>query len=151
VDGNGLGIDLGFLYEFNERWRAGLLLRNLIEPKIKWEDDSEDTKLSNQIRIGVAWTPFAARLTLALDADLNKEEILNEERQQTSLGLEWWAVKNRLAFRIGTYSNEGTISENSVLTGGLGLRLGALHIDLAGAIDSDQEEAAVSGSLSLKL
>jgi hypothetical protein len=151
VDGNGFGFDLGCLFRFNEKWRAGLLLRNLIEPKIKWEDDSEDTKLSNQIRVGIAWTPFEERLTLALDADLNKEEILTEERQQISLGLEWWAVKNRLALRVGTYSNNGAISDNSVLTGGLGLCLGPLHIDLAGGIDSSQEEAAVSGSLSLKL
>ncbi len=148
VKGNGFGIDLGFLYQFKEKWRTGLLLRNLIEPNIKWEDDSESTKLSNQIRVGVAYMPLE-RLTLALDFDLNKEEILSEERQQVSLGAEWWASKF-FALRIGGYNNNGKISDNFVFTGGVGLQLARLSFDLGGAMDSEQKEAAVSTSLSLK-
>ncbi len=151
VEGSGFGVDLGLLFQFNEKWQAGLLFRNLIEPEIKWKDNSDDTKFANQIRAGVAFSPYSERLLLALDIDLSEEEILDMDKRQISLGLEWWVVKNLLALRLGTYNNSGSISDNSVITGGLGLDLGAFRIDLAGGIDSAQEEAAASGSISLKL
>jgi hypothetical protein len=109
---------------------------------------SGEIELKPQYRAGVAWMPID-NLTLTADYDLskNKSFIERTEDQIVAGGAELTLWKETLSLRAGAYKNTANTNANVVYTAGLGLRLFAFRLDLAGAYDFKEQEAQASTSL----
>lgn len=151
------GLDVGLLYKL-PKLRAGLVARNLNSPRFDFKGEG-DYILESQIRLGAAYLPWNW-LTLALDFDLTQNPTLLKDyhSQNVALGVEAWIFRI-IALRGGLYKNMAEDDIDSVYTGGLGLRIWHLHLDLAGAMSSETakvgtddmeiaKEYAFSGTLS---
>jgi len=99
----------------------------------------------------VAWRPFD-NLTLSADYDLSKNKSFSEntEDQTVAGGIELTMLSEILTLRAGAYKNTANDLANIVYTAGLGLRIFALRIDVAGAYDFKEQEAQASASLALR-
>ncbi len=143
------GLDLGFLYEPVDFLAIGMTARNVNSPKFDTGDDDDDPnprknfQLDAQVRGGIAVFPFKDRsLVIASDLDLteNKSDLLAGFKSRLwSFGAEYTlpipVVK--LALRGGGYTNTASGSDSSfVFTGGLGLKVWLLSLDLAGGASS---------------
>ena len=96
------GLDLGFLYEANEKTSVGLSVRDLWE-SLEWDTASgQSDKVPTTTSIGIAHKPND-RLTLA--ADINKVENLDAE---LFAGAEWW-LQDYAALRLGTHDGDLTL------------------------------------------
>ncbi|MDO3376995.1 conjugal transfer protein TraF [Geoalkalibacter halelectricus] len=146
------GLDLGVMGRY-KYVNFGLVARNINAPK--FDGFTKTTTLSNgqtvstqvqdvrvdpQVRAGVAFIPFTT-LTLAADLDLteNDTSFSAYKSRYASLGVEWDAFRI-LALRAGAYKNLADSDIDWVLTGGLGLNLWAVRLDLAGAMATEKEE-----------
>jgi long-subunit fatty acid transport protein len=110
-----------------------------------------EIELKPQYRAGVAWKPID-NLTLSADYDLSKNKSFTErtEDQTVAGGVELTMLKEVLSLRGGAYKNTANTNANVVYTAGLGLRLAAFRLDLAGAYDFKEQEAQASASLAFK-
>jgi len=110
-----------------------------------------EIELKPQYRAGVAWKPID-NLTLSADYDLSKNKSFTErtEDQTVAGGVELTMLKEVLSLRGGAYKNTANTNANVVYTVGLGLRLAAFRLDLAGAYDFKEQEAQASASLAFK-
>jgi hypothetical protein len=111
----------------------------------------QELELKPQYRAGVAWKPFA-NLTLSADYDLtkNKSFVGNADDQTIAGGIELTMLDEILTLRAGAYKNTANDLANVVYTAGLGFRIFALRIDVAGAYDFKEQEAQASASLALR-
>ena len=111
---------------------------------------SDEIELKPQYRAGVAWKPLD-NLTLSADYDLSKNKSFTErtEDQTVAGGVELTMLNEVLSLRAGAYKNTANTNANVVYTAGLGLRLAAFRLDLAGAYDFKEQEAQASASLAL--
>lgn len=111
----------------------------------------QEIELKPQYRAGVAWRPFD-NLTLSADYDLTKNKSFSEntEDQTVAGGIELTMLSEILTLRAGAYKNTANDLANIVYTAGLGLRIFALRIDVAGAYDFKEQEAQASASLALR-
>ena len=111
----------------------------------------QEIELKPQYRAGVAWKPFD-NLTLSADYDLSKNKSFSErtEDQTVAGGIELTMLSEILSLRAGAYKNTANDLANVVYTAGLGLRMFAFHIDVAGAYDFKEQEAQASASLALR-
>ena len=111
----------------------------------------QEIELKPQYRAGVAWRPFD-NLTLSADYDLSKNKSFSEntEDQTVAGGIELTMLSEILTLRAGAYKNTANDLANIVYTAGLGLRIFALRIDVAGAYDFKEQEAQASASLALR-
>jgi hypothetical protein len=111
----------------------------------------QEIELKPQYRAGVAWKPID-NLTLSADYDLtqNKSFTENTEDQTIAGGLELTLLSEILSLRAGAYKNTANDLANIVYTAGLGFRVFAFHIDIAGAYDFKEQEAQASASLALR-
>ncbi len=140
------GLDLGFLYEPFDWLAIGLMARNVNSPKFDASDDGDlgpnskdEYQLDAQVRGGIAVYPLKDRsLVIASDLDLteNESELLDGfESRIWSFGAEYTLPIPvvDLALRGGGYLNTANASDQSwVFTGGLGLKVWLLSLDLAG-------------------
>ena len=112
---------------------------------------SDELELKPQYRAGVAWKPLD-NLTLSADYDLSKNKSFTErtEDQTVAGGLELTLWEEVLSLRAGAYKNTANTNANVVYTAGLGLRLAAFRLDLAGAYDFKEQEVQASASLALR-
>jgi len=99
---NGVGLDLGLLYDVDDNWRFGLNLQNAVPV-----DLGADTIPFNA-KFGFAYTSDNRQWTIAADMDTN---VLDDSLYH--VGAEFWVVP-QLGLRIG--SNDGNV------TAGVGLR-----------------------------
>lgn len=108
-------------------------------------------ELDPQVRAGLAWKPYET-LTLAADFDLTKNKTLvpGFEDQTVAVGLEQTVWSEYLSFRLGAYKNVAASGSNAVYTAGLGTRIWAFRLDLAGAYDFDEKEYQASLNLAMK-
>ena len=108
-------------------------------------------ELEPQVRAGLAWKPYKT-LTLAADYDVTKNKTLvpGFEDQTLAVGLEQTVWSEYLSFRVGAYKNMADSGSNAVYTAGLGTRIWAFRLDLAGAYDFDEKEYQASLNLALK-
>jgi hypothetical protein len=127
------------------KWQFALTGHNLNRPVFDGYDQTltingapqtvrvPDVVLDPQITFGAAWRPLH-RLTLATDLELLETgSLLNGYHvQRISLGSE--LDLPLLALRLGTYRNIAEEDLGWVLTGGVGLNLWALALDLGAAI-----------------
>lgn len=111
----------------------------------------KEIELEPQVRAGVAWKPIET-FTLAADYDITRNKTLTPgfEDRTLALGLEktFWA--EYLSIRLGAYQNLADSGANTVYTAGLGTRILAFRLDLAGAYDFDEREYQASMNLALR-
>lgn len=112
---------------------------------------AREIELKPQYRAGIAWKPFD-NLTLSADYDLSKNKSFTEttEDQIVAGGVELTMLHEVLSLRAGAYKNTANTNANVVYTAGLGLRIFAFRLDLAGAYDFKEQEAQASASLALR-
>lgn len=130
------GIDLGVMGRYH-LVNLGLVARNINAPTFKGPTVNgtkfDDVTLLPQVSAGIAFIPWST-VTLEGDIDLtaNQTSLPGYKTQNASLGLEWNAL-HFLAIRLGTYRNLHQSDIGWVYTGGLGINLWAVRLDLAAA------------------
>lgn len=150
------GVDLGLMARF-PMINVGLVGRNLNKPK--FDGFTKTTLLSNgqtvtatfadvtldpQVTAGIAFMPFET-LTLEVDYDLTKNDTVlsrpgyTYQTQNLSAGLEWDAFRF-LALRVGAYQNLAESDAEMNFTGGIGLNLWAVRLDIGGVYSTEEVE-----------
>jgi len=144
--GSGIGLDMGFLYEFEfagvsfwkkhlNRMRAGLNIQNVFPPSITMFEKSERFKpnfaLGFSYKLDNVFTPVRDGLTAALD--FSRPAGMNVI---TSVGCEY-RYKNLLALRAGLRSNH--------IAMGMGIKYGQFQFDFS----FDTHELGNKGQISL--
>jgi len=144
VDRVNIGLDLAAMYR-RPHWQVALVGHNLNRPRFKGYTQTlsingkpEDVRvpsvvLDPQITAGVAWMPLK-RLMFTSDVELlETSTLLNDyDTQRVSFGSELDLLLLKL--RLGTYRNLAKGDFGWVLTGGVGVKLAALSIDVGGAV-----------------
>jgi hypothetical protein len=158
--------DIGILFKALDSLSIGVLGRDVTSPSFPIEGifaqkqgsgdvtlafDTREIKLDPQYRAGIAWKPFET-FTIAVDYDLTKNKTFTTgfEDQTLAVGLEKTLFSEYLNIRLGAYKNLAVSGTKAVYTAGLGFRLFALRLDVAGAYNSDKNEAQASVDLALK-
>jgi hypothetical protein len=135
--------DLGLLKELGV-WKLGLVVRNILPGRYDYGASGETFKFAPQLRAGFAYQ--SRRTVLELDLDLTKNAAIGsaEPTQIVALGGEWYPWR-WLGLRAGYRQNlTGTQVGYGAL--GVGLRVNAVHIDVAAfAGDEDKGFAAQLG------
>jgi hypothetical protein len=109
-------VDLGVIVR-SDGWRLGLVARNLTEPTFGGGDGFRTAPgLQRQVRIGAALFPREG-LTLAVDADVTRQESLDGTRRAVAAGAEA-KVHPRLLLRAGVRAHTIDAARPSVSGGG---------------------------------
>ena len=131
-----INIDVGFATSFLEgdTLTAGLVIKNLLENSYQTKANNNGMSFSYDIqrlvRAGIAWqAPMG--ITLAADLDLTKNDpyFLGDKTQFLALGAEWDILKT-VQLRAGLRDNLEN-SEDQSISLGLGVKIFAVHLDLA--------------------
>src|SRR3990172_168066 len=148
---NKAAVDAGILFVPIKSFNVGLVGRNLNSPKFPIVGGAGDLKLEPQYRAGVAWKPFS-HLTVSADYDVTKNKTLTPgfEDQTFAAGVELTLPKEIMSFRGGLYKNTAANDSNIVYTAGVGLRIFALRINVAGAYDFQEREYQGSVDVALR-
>lgn len=142
------GLDLGVMYRI-DKFNFGLVGRNLNSPKFDGPTINrigggtlkiDDVRVNPQFAAGAAWIPFKT-LTLEADLDLteNSTTLIDYKTRNLGVGLEWDAFRF-LALRLGAHKNLAENDIGWVYSGGIGLNLWLIRLDVAGAFSADQEQ-----------
>ena len=115
--GSGMGLDLGGLYQPTYNLTFGLMLQDLIEPKIQLLEDGETYSIPRKIRLGVAYKLVNDRVLLAAGVDK-----ASERSPKLHLGTEVEPMKD-LALRLGYTTDTGEI------TAGVGVQVSVIQLD----------------------
>jgi hypothetical protein len=159
-------LDAGILFAPVESFRIGVVGRDLNSPSFPVEGmvaqkqpsgdvtttlAKSEIKFEPQYRAGIAWIPFKT-FTISADYDLTKNKTLTPgyENQTAAAGLEKTFFSEYFTVRAGAYKNTADSSSKTVYTAGLGLRLFALRVDVAGAYDFNERQGQVSADLALR-
>lgn len=142
VDSENFGIDLGVLYKPSDRFRLGIVARNVNSPEFDMKKllpgDSDNIVEEAQVRAGAAVKPWGF-LTLALDVDLTENQTTvsgDYASRQIGGGVEVNAW-NFLKVRGGAYTNLAEDDIGPVYTAGVGLNLWLVHLDVGAALSQD--------------
>jgi len=164
---NKASADAGILFKPIEQFAIGLVGRNLNGPifpvsgifavkdpatgAVSLSPDRKEIKLDPQYRAGIAWKPLQT-FTLAVDYDLSKNQTFTPgfEDQTLAVGLEKTLFSEYLNIRLGAYKNLAENGTKAVYTAGLGFRIFALRLNVAGAYNSNKDEAQASVDLALR-
>ena len=151
------GLDLGLMSKPFDFLQVGLVARNVNSPKFKTGGDGDPNGRKNftmdaQVRMGAAFFPFSNDiLVIATDLDLtaNESDLLEGYKSRLwSLGAEYKIPIPvvSIALRAGGYMNAASGADHAfVLTGGLGLKVWLLTLDLAGGLSPAQAEIKANG------
>lgn len=120
--GSGHGLDVGVKARLFDRMDAGLVLANILTPKMKLTQESETYPL--QIRAGVASTFMNENLLVSLEMS----RINGWDKAQMHLGTEY-RLMNNLAFRLGM--------DDESVTFGAGFTFNSLNVGYANAEKSE--------------
>lgn len=144
-----LGVDLGAVYRPSSWLRLGIVGKDINQPTFS-APGGQEFKLNPQVRGGVAVNPWET-MTVAFDGDLlsNKTFVPGVKSRVVSLGLEQTVLAEFLSLRIGATKNTADAASRIMPTGGFGLRLWVLRMDLGGGYDFRERQAMASGSVSL--
>jgi hypothetical protein len=113
--GSGMGLDLGGLYEPLYNLTFGLMLQDLIAPKIKLMETTDS--IPRKIKLGVSYTLMDDRVLVAADIDKTGGRSF-----KLHAGAEVEPVKD-LALRAGYTTDTGEISA------GVGVRVSIIQLD----------------------
>ena len=152
------GLDLGLMSKPFDFLQVGLVARNVNSPKFKTGRDPSDPNsrknftMDAQVRMGAAFFPFSNdTLVIATDLDLtaNESDLLEGYKSRLwSLGAELKIPIPvvSIALRAGGYMNAASGADHAfVLTGGLGLKVWLLTLDLAGGASPAQADIKANG------
>jgi hypothetical protein len=170
--GSGFSMDLGVQGRLGERFRYGLLARNLIPTRLAWDDPRfEPTEINPELRLGAAYM-IVEGLNLALDLDLLpvdylscrynpltgvEEDAVAYHERSLALGAEY-DLAGIFTVRAGMSTNYNALFEEAspakfVLSAGVGFNIGEVfHVSLAmmsNLIRPKEVDASLGGSLSL--
>jgi len=136
------GIDMGLLYIPQQlpKLSTGLVCKNLNTPEFDTIDGGS-LKIDPQVRWGVAYDLLEDRVTLALDADLTKNEtyIDGYNAQFIGGGINYHPT-NWFSLRGGVMKNISEGDEGPILTAGLGIGVQWFQVDLAGQYSTESGE-----------
>lgn len=157
-ESDNFGLDLGIMYKPFDFLRVGMVARNVNSPKFKTGRDPSDPdrrkhfKLDAQVRAGAAYYPFSNDiLVIATDFDFteNESDLLDSYKSRLwSFGAEFNVPIPvvSIALRAGGYMNTASGADHSfVFTGGLGLRVWLLSLELAGGAAPSSSEIKADG------
>lgn len=157
-------LDLGLIYEVNEKLSVGLAGRDLTSPSFELysyrTNTYEDFKLNPQVRAGVGYEyqqkpGWLGAVAFDLDLTPNESSALpGSERQYMAVGVdqEFFGSAN---IRLGYRKNlKGT--KASALSAGLGFQIWKAHLDIAGMLSSDKvkfegDDVPISGGIAATL
>ena len=152
------GLDIGLMSKPFDFLQVGLVARNVNSPKFKTGRDPSDPNsrknftMDAQVRMGAAFFPFSNDiLVIATDLDLtaNESDLLEGYKSRLwSLGAELKIPIPvvSIALRAGGYMNAASGADHAfVLTGGLGLKVWLLTLDLAGGASPAQADIKANG------
>jgi len=170
--GSGFSVDLGVQGKWGERFRYGLLARNLIPTQLGWDDPRfEPTRINPELRLGAAYEPVEG-LCLALDLDLLpvdnlstrynpqtgvEEDAVPYHERSIAVGAEY-ALAGIFTVRAGMSTNYNALFEEAspakfILSAGIGFNIGEVfHMSLAvmsNLIRPKEVDASLGCSLSL--
>jgi hypothetical protein len=115
--GSGMGLDLGGLYEPSYNLAFGLMLQDLIQPKIKLMEDGVTDSIPRKIRLGVSYKLMDDRILIGADIDK-----AGGRSAKLHAGTEVEPMRD-LAFRVGYTTDTGEISA------GVGVRVSVIQLD----------------------
>jgi hypothetical protein len=141
------GIDIGAMYRPSSWLRFGVTGKDLNQPTFDAPGGIQ-YKLTPQVRGGLAVNPWST-MTITADMDITSNQTLvpGLKSQVLSLGMEQTVLSEFLSFRVGTYKNVQDAGSIFTPTAGLGMRIYAFRMDLAGGYDFDKGGAIASGAL----
>ena len=116
-EGSGMGMDIGGLYEPLYNLKLGLMLGDLINPKIKLREDGVTDSIPRSIRLGASYKILDDRLLLASAVDK-----AGGRSAKFHFGVEFVPMKD-LALRSGYTTDTGEISL------GAGFRVSVVRLD----------------------
>ena len=97
-------VDAGVMVSV-DRWRAGLVARNLTTPSFAGpEQNAAMVDLDREARVGAAWGsgwPGISRVVVSADADLTRRRSPSGDRRDLAAGAETWWRGQRLGVRGG--------------------------------------------------
>jgi hypothetical protein len=133
-------LDVGMLKEFGV-WKLGLVAKNLIPGRSKYGNTGEDFRIEPQVRMGLAYQSRRAILELDIDLTENQKVGFDSPTQIAALGWEYrpWRW---IALRAG-YRQNLTGTEAAYSSGGLGLLIGGVYLDVA-AYSGDEGEGVAA-------
>lgn len=145
--------DVGLSLNLSDALCVGAIVKNLGSPSFGYKDPGnnfptdraiDDFKLEPVYRAGVTLRPFGW-LTFSADADLTKTAsgvLEGFESQFVNGGMEI-SLLGILKLRGGAYKNIGAENQSAVATGGIGLNLKLLEIDIGGGMSLEKESITV--------
>jgi hypothetical protein len=116
-DGSGMGLDLGCLYQPLYNLTLGLMVQDLVEPKITLLEDGETYAIPRRFRVGASYRLMDNRILLAAGVDK-----ASERSAKLHFGTEFEPMKD-LDLRFGYTTDTGEISA------GVGVRVSAIQLD----------------------
>ncbi len=136
------GVDLGVLFKPQKlpRLSIGLVGKNLNTPKFDTVSGAM-LEVEPQVRAGVAYDFFKDKVTVALDADLTKNETFIEDyySQLIGGGIAYHPV-NWFSLRAGAMRNLQESNDGTILTAGLGFGMKWLQFDISGQYSTEEGE-----------
>lgn len=145
IESSGFNLDVGVTKTYGESYKAGFVIKNLINKEYALINTTEKIKLERQMRLGVShhtnWT------VVGLDVDLTTNKGLqgfSKDTQFLSIGAE--LDLSVIDLRIG-YRHDIKGNYDGMPSVGLGLYVFGLHLDAA--VAGNDKEAAASVQLGL--
>ncbi len=137
------GVDIG-LMAVGGPLRAGLLVRNAVEPELESAAPAGAMRLERQFRAGAAYDAAATggpRLVVALDADLTTLATASGDRRNVAVGVERWLWRERFGVRGGARFNTAGAKERAATAGLSAVVRAGLFLDahvVGGGNDDDR-------------
>lgn len=140
------GVDIG-LIAVGGPLRAGLLVRNAVEPELESAGGTTQAsvvRLERQFRAGAAYDAAATggpRLVVAVDADLSTLAAASGDRRNVAVGIESWLWRERLGVRGGARFNTAGAKERAATAGLSAVLRAGLFLDahvVGGGSDDDR-------------
>lgn len=139
IETSTFNLDVGVTKTYGDSYKAGVVIKNLINKEYALANTTDKIKLERQVRLGVShhtnWT------VVGLDLDLVKNkgiEGFTQDTQFLGIGaeLDVWLMQLRVGYRHDLAGNY-----DGMASAGVALNLFGLHVDI-GAASNDNEKAA---------
>ncbi|MFA6013904.1 MAG: conjugal transfer protein TraF [Gallionellaceae bacterium] len=141
---NMFNVDVGLAKSYNNGWRAGFVVKNLIPYSLEFKNFGVATgnklELNPQARVGGSYQGKWGTVALDVDLSKNKPAGLEKESQFVAIGSEFDLFKV-VQLRAGYRADIGN-TDNSVASIGAGLNVLGMNADLAVAGNDKQVGAS---------
>jgi hypothetical protein len=116
-------------------WKTAFVIKNLFKHEKSIGDSNDKYTLAPQMRAAIAYQSRRAIVELDLDLLKNKGVGYASDTLNASVGWEWRMFPAFL-LRLG-YTQNFVDAKQATFTGGIGLELWSMHIDISGSSTSD--------------